>query len=196
MLRLLVIVSLQVKKKVRSSKKKNHKPKKTSQPSEPTGTGQDQIQEADSVASTEVQAESDIPNANALVYNALHASLEKTNLGPIDDAEVVAEEGHHNDIAERDNDEFEDKGDHEEDDSESESEEEEEEEMQTKEETLDVTKCVRMFADNTILHNYCWLLKNYLHNTAAMNYYIVRMLQRICDDLMMEPMLYQVHLRS
>ncbi|KAG0582042.1 hypothetical protein KC19_3G029100 [Ceratodon purpureus] len=184
--------ALRVKKKVRSSKKKNHKPKKTSQPSEPTGTGQDQIQEADSVASTEVQAESDIPNANALVYNALHASLEKTNLGPIDDAEVVAEEGHHNDIAESDNDEFEDKGDHEEDDSESESEEEEEEEMQTKEETLDVTKCVRMFADNTILHNYCWLLKNYLHNTAAMNYYIVRMLQRICDDLMMEPMLYQL----
>ena len=105
-------------------------------------------------------------------------------------------EGHNNDIEELNNDKFEDRGDHEgeESESESEEEEEEEEEMQTKEETLDVMKVVRMFADNTILHNYCWLLKNYLHNTPAMNYYIVRMLQRICEDLMMEPMLYQVHL--
>lgn len=115
-------------------------------------------------------------------------------------------EGHDNDIEERGNDieehdneteeqdnEIEDNRDHEGEESESDSEEEEEEEeMQTKEETLDVMKCVRMFADNTILHNYCWLLKNYLHNTPAMNYYIVRMLQRICQDLMMEPMLYQV----
>lgn len=66
------------------------------------------------------------------------------------------------------------------------------ENVNTKEETLDVLKCVKMFADNTVLHNYCWLLKNYAHNTPATNYYIIRMLQRICQDCMMEPMLYQV----
>jgi hypothetical protein len=66
------------------------------------------------------------------------------------------------------------------------------EDVNTKEETLDVLKCVQMFADNTVLHNYCWLLKNYAHNTPATNYYIIRMLQRICQDCMMEPMLYQV----
>lgn len=77
----------------------------------------------------------------------------------------------------------------EEDDSEMDS---EGEDVNTKEETLDVLKCVQMFADNTVLHNYCWLLKYYAHNTPATNYYIIRMLQRICQDCMMEPMLYQV----
>lgn len=77
----------------------------------------------------------------------------------------------------------------EEDDSEMDS---EAEDVNTKEETLDVLKCVKMFADNTVLHNYCWLLKNYEHNMPATNYYIIRMLQRICQDCMMEPMLYQV----
>lgn len=182
------MVSFQVKKQVRSTKKKNSKPKKTSQPSGPEGKDQDQTLEA--------QVGSEDSNANALTNNSLNATHANTNLGPIDDVEAAAVEGHDNDIEGQDNDEFEDKGGNEgeEGESESDSEDEDEEEMQTKEETLDVMRCVRMFADNTILHNYCWLLKSYLHNTPAMNYYIVRMLQRVCEDLMMEPMLYQVHL--
>lgn len=178
--------ALRVKKQVRSTKKKNSKPKKTSQPSGPEGKDQDQ--------SLEAQVGSEDSNANAPTNNSLNATHANTSLGPIDDVEAAAVEGHDNDIEGQDNDEFEDKGGNEgeEGESESDSEDEDEEEMQTKEETLDVMRCVRMFADNTILHNYCWLLKNYLHNTPAMNYYIVRMLQRVCEDLMMEPMLYQL----
>jgi len=127
--------------------------------------------------------------------NALQSEDADTNLSPVGDGDVTAEEGYVNDTEEVDNDEAEDKDEREREDSEDDS-EEDDEEVQTKEEALDVNKCVRMFADNTILHNYCWLLKNYLHNTPAINYYIVRMLQRICEDLMMEPMLYQVNLGS
>jgi timeless len=77
----------------------------------------------------------------------------------------------------------------------SDSHDEEVEEV-TREDSLDVFKYLRRFGDNMILHNYCWLLKNYAQNTAATNYYIIHMLQRICKDCLMEPMLYQVSLHS
>ncbi|KAH9567681.1 hypothetical protein CY35_03G038000 [Sphagnum magellanicum] len=73
----------------------------------------------------------------------------------------------------------------------SDSQDEEVEEV-TCEDSLDVFKYLRRFGDNMILHNYCWLLKNYAQNTAATNYYIIHMLQRICKDCLMEPMLYQL----
>ncbi|CAM6028202.1 unnamed protein product [Sphagnum balticum] len=73
----------------------------------------------------------------------------------------------------------------------SDSQDEEVEEVAS-EESLDVFKYLRRFGDNMILHNYCWLLKNYAQNTAATNYYIIHMLQRICKDCLMEPMLYQL----
>ncbi|KAL3694777.1 hypothetical protein R1sor_008428 [Riccia sorocarpa] len=63
----------------------------------------------------------------------------------------------------------------------------------TKEVSLDIHELVvRRFADNTVVRNYCWLLKYYSSNSAATNYYIVRMLQRICEDRILEPMLYQL----
>lgn len=192
-LRVLVGISLQVKKKARSTKKKNSKllEKKNSQP--PESAGEVSVQEeANAAASSEAQVGPEDSSVGVPVLNALPTEHGDTNLDPV---EVPAQEGHENDTEELDNDEAEDKEEDEGEESGDDS-EEEEEELQSKEETLDVHKCVRMFADNTVLHNYCWLLKNYLHNTPALNYYIVRMLQRICEDLMMEPMLYQVNLGS
>ncbi|BFI31474.1 hypothetical protein AXG93_4530s1190 [Marchantia polymorpha subsp. ruderalis] len=66
-------------------------------------------------------------------------------------------------------------------------------ESMTKEVSLDVNQLVfRRFADNTIVRNYCWLLKYYTSNRVTTNYYVVRMLQRICEDRVLEPMLYQL----
>lgn len=188
----LVGILLQVKKKARSTKKKNSKlpQKNTNQPPESAGeaTAHD---EANAAASTEAEVGPEDANVNVPVLNDVHPEHADTNLGPV---EAPAHEEHENEL---ENDEVEnDKEEREGEESEEDESEEEEEEMRTKEETLDVHKCVRMFADNTIVNNYCWLLKNYLHNTPAINYYIVRMLQRICEDLMMEPMLYQVNVRS
>lgn len=59
---------------------------------------------------------------------------------------------------------------------------------------FDIAKFVSSFADNTVVRNYCWLLKYYKSNSAATNQYIIRMLQRICDDCMLAPMLYQLSL--
>lgn len=59
---------------------------------------------------------------------------------------------------------------------------------------FDIPKYISSFADNTIVQNYCWLLKFYKTNSPATNHYIIRMLQRICDDCMLAPMLYQLSL--
>ncbi|KAH9307878.1 hypothetical protein KI387_035789, partial [Taxus chinensis] len=61
---------------------------------------------------------------------------------------------------------------------------------------FDIPKFISSFADNTIVRNYCWLLIFYKSNSAATNHYIIRMLQRICDDCMLAPMLYQLSLFS
>lgn len=55
-----------------------------------------------------------------------------------------------------------------------------------------VSKLVSTFANNTVIQNLCWLLKFYRSNSASTNQYIVGVLQRICDDLELSPMLYQV----
>lgn len=55
-----------------------------------------------------------------------------------------------------------------------------------------VSKLVSTFANNTVIQNLCWLLKFYRSNSACTNQYIVGVLQRICDDLELSPMLYQV----
>ncbi|KAH7442845.1 hypothetical protein KP509_02G004400 [Ceratopteris richardii] len=60
--------------------------------------------------------------------------------------------------------------------------------------SLDVKRCARMFADNTVVRNYCWLLRFFMTNSAAVNHYIICMLQRICKDHSLEPMLYQLSL--
>ncbi|XP_059067114.1 uncharacterized protein LOC131079685 isoform X2 [Cryptomeria japonica] len=61
---------------------------------------------------------------------------------------------------------------------------------------FDIQKFIISFADNHVVRNYCWLLMFYKKNSAATNHYIIRMLQRICDDCMLEPMLYQLSLFS
>ncbi|KAJ7552476.1 hypothetical protein O6H91_06G056900 [Diphasiastrum complanatum] len=62
----------------------------------------------------------------------------------------------------------------------------------TKETSLSMQQIVSKFANNTVVKNYCWLLKFFSSNTPALNYYIVRMLQRICSECALEPMLYQL----
>ncbi|RWR93245.1 Timeless protein [Cinnamomum micranthum f. kanehirae] len=57
-----------------------------------------------------------------------------------------------------------------------------------------VSKLVSTFANNTVIQNLCWLLKFYRSNSACTNQYIVGVLQRICDDLELSPMLYQLSL--
>eukprot|EP00268_Persea_americana_P001527 TRINITY_DN10470_c0_g1_i8.p1 TRINITY_DN10470_c0_g1~~TRINITY_DN10470_c0_g1_i8.p1 ORF type:complete len:555 (-),score=133.75 TRINITY_DN10470_c0_g1_i8:122-1786(-) len=57
-----------------------------------------------------------------------------------------------------------------------------------------VSKLVSTFANNTVIQNLCWLLKFYRSNSASTNQYIVGVLQRICDDLELSPMLYQLSL--
>ncbi|KAI5080095.1 hypothetical protein GOP47_0005574 [Adiantum capillus-veneris] len=60
--------------------------------------------------------------------------------------------------------------------------------------SLNVQRCAAMFADNTVIRNYCWLLSFFTTNTVAINHYIICMLQRICKDHSLEPMLYQLSL--
>ncbi|CAA2975871.1 Hypothetical predicted protein [Olea europaea subsp. europaea] len=55
-----------------------------------------------------------------------------------------------------------------------------------------VSSFVSAFANNTIIRNLCWLLKFYKSNSISTNHYIISMLRRICDDLELSPMLYQL----
>lgn len=55
-----------------------------------------------------------------------------------------------------------------------------------------VTSLVSALANNTLIQNLCWLLKFYKSNSIGTNHYILSMLRRICDDLELSPMLYQV----
>ncbi|KAL5999068.1 hypothetical protein ACLOJK_010018 [Asimina triloba] len=62
----------------------------------------------------------------------------------------------------------------------------------TNEVDFTVSKLVATFASNTMIQNLCWLLKFYKSNSRSTNHQIISMLQRICDDLELSPMLYQV----
>ncbi|KAJ4843375.1 hypothetical protein Tsubulata_032681 [Turnera subulata] len=57
-----------------------------------------------------------------------------------------------------------------------------------------VSTFISAFANHNIIQNLCWLLKFYKNNPVNTNHYIVRMLQRITDDLDLSPMLYQLSL--
>ncbi|KAL3653587.1 hypothetical protein CASFOL_003268 [Castilleja foliolosa] len=57
-----------------------------------------------------------------------------------------------------------------------------------------VSSLVSALASNTIIQKLCWLLKYYKTNSIATNHYIITMLRRICDDLELSPMLYQLSL--
>ncbi|KAF6162098.1 hypothetical protein GIB67_008227 [Kingdonia uniflora] len=71
---------------------------------------------------------------------------------------------------------------------------EDDEPAATNEVDFKVSTLVSSFANNTIIQNLCWLLKFYKNNSARTNHYIICMLQRICDDLELSPMIYQLSL--
>ncbi|KAG6504191.1 hypothetical protein ZIOFF_036522 [Zingiber officinale] len=62
----------------------------------------------------------------------------------------------------------------------------------TNEVDFNITKLVATFVNNCVVSNLCWLLKYYKSNSAGTNHYIICMLRRICDDLDISPMLYQL----
>lgn len=55
-----------------------------------------------------------------------------------------------------------------------------------------ISTLISALANTTIIQRLCWLLKFYKCNSSSTNHYIICMLQRICDDLELSPMLYQV----
>lgn len=55
-----------------------------------------------------------------------------------------------------------------------------------------VSTLISALANNNIIQNLCWLLKFYKSNSTSTNHYILCMLRKICDDLELSPMLYQV----
>ncbi|KAG9448346.1 hypothetical protein H6P81_014474 [Aristolochia fimbriata] len=64
----------------------------------------------------------------------------------------------------------------------------------TKEVDFNVAKLVGSFASNSCVQNLCWLLTFYKRNSNTTNYCIVSLLKRICDDLNLAPVLYQLSL--
>ncbi|GAB4858390.1 hypothetical protein Ancab_009861 [Ancistrocladus abbreviatus] len=63
---------------------------------------------------------------------------------------------------------------------------------QTDEVDFKISPLLGSLASHSVVTNFCWLLKFYKTNSPSTNHYIVRMLQRICDDLNLSPMLYQL----
>ncbi|XP_024963068.1 protein timeless homolog isoform X2 [Cynara cardunculus var. scolymus] len=57
-----------------------------------------------------------------------------------------------------------------------------------------VSSLVSSLANNTIIQNLCWLLKFYKSNSIRTNHYIICALRRICEDMELSPMLYQLSL--
>ncbi|KAJ9565068.1 hypothetical protein OSB04_001034 [Centaurea solstitialis] len=57
---------------------------------------------------------------------------------------------------------------------------------------LNVSSLVSSLANNTIIQNLCWLLKFYKSNSIRTNHYIICALRRICEDMELSPMLYQL----
>ncbi|XP_017215066.1 uncharacterized protein LOC108193014 isoform X2 [Daucus carota subsp. sativus] len=57
-----------------------------------------------------------------------------------------------------------------------------------------ISTLISALANTTIIQRLCWLLKFYKINSSSTNHYIICMLQRICDDLELSPMLYQLSL--
>ncbi|XP_047324602.1 uncharacterized protein LOC124928117 [Impatiens glandulifera] len=65
---------------------------------------------------------------------------------------------------------------------------------ETNEVDFNVSTMVSALANNSIIQNLCWLLKFYKSNSVRTNHYILIILRRICEDLELSPMLYQLSL--
>ncbi|KAJ8499542.1 hypothetical protein OPV22_010094 [Ensete ventricosum] len=63
---------------------------------------------------------------------------------------------------------------------------------ETNEVDFNISKLVATFANNYVVYNLCWLLKYYKSNSVSTNHHIITMLRRICDDLDISPVLYQL----
>lgn len=73
------------------------------------------------------------------------------------------------------------------------SDDDDEEEQDARNEVdFKASSLVSSLANNTIIQNLCWLLKFYKSNSVRTNHYIISALTRICQDLELSPMLYQV----
>ncbi|XP_073125062.1 uncharacterized protein [Henckelia pumila] len=64
----------------------------------------------------------------------------------------------------------------------------------TNEVDFKVSSLVSALANNTIVWKLCWLLKFYRSNPISTNHFVLSILRRICDDLELSPMLYQLSL--
>lgn len=62
----------------------------------------------------------------------------------------------------------------------------------TNEVDFKASSLVSSLANSTIIQNLCWLLKFYRSNSIRTNHYIITALRRVCEDLELSPMLYQV----
>ncbi|KAL7601712.1 hypothetical protein Lser_V15G22269 [Lactuca serriola] len=75
------------------------------------------------------------------------------------------------------------------------SDDDDEEEQDARNEVdFKASSLVSSLANNTIIQNLCWLLKFYKSNSVRTNHYIISALTRICQDLELSPMLYQLSL--
>ncbi|XP_076935697.1 uncharacterized protein LOC143602502 [Bidens hawaiensis] len=64
----------------------------------------------------------------------------------------------------------------------------------TNEVDFKASSLVSSLANSTIIQNLCWLLKFYRRNSIRTNRYIITALRRVCEDLELSPMLYQLSL--
>ncbi|KAL8139768.1 hypothetical protein V2J09_005789 [Rumex salicifolius] len=64
--------------------------------------------------------------------------------------------------------------------------------VETDEVDFKLTTLLTSLVNNITIQNICWLLKFYKSNSASTNHYIICMLRRICDDLNLAPMLYEL----
>ncbi|KAI3824413.1 hypothetical protein L1987_05872 [Smallanthus sonchifolius] len=64
----------------------------------------------------------------------------------------------------------------------------------TNEVDFKASSLVSSLANSTIIQNLCWLLKFYKSNSIRTNHYIISALRRVCEDLELSPMLYQLSL--
>ncbi|KAL9237361.1 hypothetical protein vseg_011919 [Gypsophila vaccaria] len=69
---------------------------------------------------------------------------------------------------------------------------EDEQAAATAEVDFKMTSWLLHLATSSIISNICWLLKFYKSNSTATNHYVLSLLRRICDDLDLAPMLYQL----
>nr|XP_027110166.1 protein timeless homolog isoform X1 [Coffea arabica] len=64
----------------------------------------------------------------------------------------------------------------------------------TDEVDFNISTVVSALSNQTIIKNLCWLLKFYKSNSLGTNHYIISLLRRVCEDLELSPMLYQLSL--